>query len=309
LTVYCLGSSEQASGAGTPYRAACLISLFLAFVMLLFTRSIAAIGSMAAAYLILRFNKNRVLILIALLCGFAALKLTDPEILNRLLWWKTALIMIIDNPLTGVGPGNFENAYTAYRGAGLSTIFAHNFYLQFCVETGIPGVVLLCSFLYLSFKKLSGLYMKAAVLGSLILGFFDYGLFIPSTAILFWFVLSIGFNMEKNMESNDTDQSLVFKIGPYIGAFAFLLVFLYVDSVARVYASVDYFNRGTGALKENAACDASMFLSESVSIKNDLWYAYGSIADINLAKYHETGMKSELIAASLALRKGLKYNP
>ncbi|MBR4749320.1 MAG: O-antigen ligase family protein [Abditibacteriota bacterium] len=59
----------------------------------------------------------------------------------RLYTWRSAADMCLDNPWLGVGPGRFEEAYPRYTVAGL-TSHAHNSFLQFADEYGIPCSVL-----------------------------------------------------------------------------------------------------------------------------------------------------------------------
>lgn len=49
--------------------------------------------------------------------------------------WMVGLKMIIDNPLVGVGPGNFIKAYSDYSAA--TPFVAHNTLIQFASESGI----------------------------------------------------------------------------------------------------------------------------------------------------------------------------
>lgn len=64
---------------------------------------------------------------------------------DRLEIWRTALLMIRDHPVLGVGLNNFVNFYPLYEhpeGFGTSMYMAHNVFLEFAATTGIPGLVL-----------------------------------------------------------------------------------------------------------------------------------------------------------------------
>jgi O-antigen ligase len=63
--------------------------------------------------------------------------------------WRMALHMISDNPVFGVGPGNFVVKYAAYRQspAHLFPHYVHNTYLQVWAESGILGFVSLLAVL------------------------------------------------------------------------------------------------------------------------------------------------------------------
>jgi putative inorganic carbon (HCO3(-)) transporter len=64
---------------------------------------------------------------------------------DRLEIWRTALLMIRDHPLLGVGLNNFMDIYPLYQhpeGFGTSMSMAHNIFLEFGATTGIPGLAL-----------------------------------------------------------------------------------------------------------------------------------------------------------------------
>jgi O-antigen ligase len=54
--------------------------------------------------------------------------------------WRSALAMLVDHPLTGVGPGVFGQAYRSYRTVTDDNMSgAHDWYLNTLAELGIPG--------------------------------------------------------------------------------------------------------------------------------------------------------------------------
>ena len=59
---------------------------------------------------------------------------------SRVVAWGGVVEMISDYPLTGIGPGTFKTVFTQYQPPGLSAHFtmAHNDYLHFISETGLP---------------------------------------------------------------------------------------------------------------------------------------------------------------------------
>ena len=62
-------------------------------------------------------------------------------IVERMARWQSAWNMFLDNPLLGVGPGNYAVAYKTYALPGWSDPLghAHNFYLNMMAETGVLG--------------------------------------------------------------------------------------------------------------------------------------------------------------------------
>jgi putative inorganic carbon (HCO3(-)) transporter len=97
---------------------------------------------------------------------------------DRVLSWKSALDMIRDRPLIGIGygPKLFEGVYPRYLypGAKEPMAYAHNLFLDITVQMGIPGLIiflwLIASFFrgaIATFRKLSSSFLRAVVLGSI----------------------------------------------------------------------------------------------------------------------------------------------
>jgi O-antigen ligase len=65
---------------------------------------------------------------------------------------RYVMAMLDDFPLTGTGAGSFGSTFPAYQGEKVALYYdhAHNDYLQFAVELGIPASLLLLAFAVLS---------------------------------------------------------------------------------------------------------------------------------------------------------------
>jgi O-antigen ligase len=85
---------------------------------------------------------------------FFDLSYTHNSIIQRLYYWRTALKMIKDYPLLGIGWRKFEIFYYFYKPslANMSR-YAHNVFLQITVELGIFGLLVFLSILYFFFKE------------------------------------------------------------------------------------------------------------------------------------------------------------
>lgn len=66
---------------------------------------------------------------------------------SRFTIWDAAWQMIQEKPWLGFGPGVFWLVYPAYRHAadGSAGYFVHNDYLEFWLESGLPGLLLVCA--------------------------------------------------------------------------------------------------------------------------------------------------------------------
>lgn len=100
-------------------------------------------------------SRTALLVVIAgvlLLAGAVALVANDRLVLSgapqsvrvRLDYWRAAIAMVIDRPLVGFAPGNFQPAYPAYRLPSAHEQIAdpHNFLLELAALGGIPAAVL-----------------------------------------------------------------------------------------------------------------------------------------------------------------------
>lgn len=111
------------------------------------------------------------------------------------------MTQITERPFIGFGAGAFESSFQRYPGPEISGHFdhAHNDYLQFTVEYGLIGLVLLALFvLYAFYQALRALWHRESwyrsgigfgasmgILGLMIHSFSDFNLQIPANAATF----------------------------------------------------------------------------------------------------------------------------
>jgi len=134
------------------------------------------------------------------------LDLNNPQnsIIQRLFFWKAAVRIIKDFPLTGVGLGNFGRIYPNYKSLqAIETHFAHNSYLQIWAEIGILGILAWLWLILGSFR--AGLrnlkvghgqsYLTIGLIAAsaafLVHNFIDFDFFIPEVAFHWWVILGI----------------------------------------------------------------------------------------------------------------------
>lgn len=128
----------------------------------------------------------------------------------RLLVWDSTLKGAKDDPIFGVGIGNYQINIPLYEGAALKTTDwtelryldnAHNEYLQALFELGIAGVFCLLWFLLEIFitgirsikdaqedahNIIWNIALMAGIASALIAALFTFNLEIPSSALMFW---------------------------------------------------------------------------------------------------------------------------
>jgi hypothetical protein len=158
-----------------------LISL-LALATLILTGSRAALaGTIAVAFLIvfIRFSLRKALpvFLLGAALIFFIPKITplaqsfyghhETNITQRYLAYQSAIHMIKDNLLLGIGAGNYRDIY--YRDYKLPaasdepvTFTAENNFLEIAAQTGIFGLLIYISFFGLCFKNLHFVYKNSA---------------------------------------------------------------------------------------------------------------------------------------------------
>ena len=187
------------------------------FIGIFLTRSRWAllISSFFGIYLILSHFRHRpgkyklaLPFLLAALIFISFLKInTGTFLFDRMIWWKAAWKIFLDNPLKGAGWGNFETLYLLYRPAlSINTLYAHNLLLQLLSDSGIFGFAAFFLMLYiLLFKNTrdgSNMFPEKDIITVTIFGFLafnllDYGFYVPSHLLIFFAILG-GISTRKN---------------------------------------------------------------------------------------------------------------
>ena len=184
-------------------------------IALLLTKSLGAWLSLLGALIILftinfdSLKKRKIilfssiaLILIALTFILATrwerlIDIQNPQnsITQRLNYWRTAIAVIKDNFVFGVGPGNFKEVFLKYKtGLSTDTRYAHNVFLHIFSETGIPGLMAIL-YLFIALFKRSNIkkhgFIFIAIFAFVFHNLIDNTFFIPETAALFWISMGL----------------------------------------------------------------------------------------------------------------------
>ena len=150
-------------------------------------RIVALILLVAALFCLgMTYARSACLVVVLVLAGYGALRdwrvllgivvvgagalLLDPVLADRLLsvftridtssemrlaFWESTVAMILDHPFLGIGWGMYFMVYPDYdfylQGAPVQIVHAHNMYLNYAAEIGVPGAL---SFLWFFFGSL-----------------------------------------------------------------------------------------------------------------------------------------------------------
>jgi O-antigen ligase len=134
---------------------------------------------------------------------------TNPELAPRRWSNEYSVQYISDFPLTGSGGGSFYGIFPNYQGSDLQGFHqhAHNDYLEFAVELGIPAALLLAGFVVLAqwsayklqrsrqtrLYKGAGFAVTMTVIWAAIHSTTDFNLQIPANALTFVTILALSF--------------------------------------------------------------------------------------------------------------------
>lgn len=153
------------------------------------------------------------------------LQLFDPvQNKSRITLWKTALHMIKDHPLFGVGNGNFIAYYNSYvkkypelKYGDYKRYPTHNSYLKIESELGVLGIVSFIGMLVAAWLKVKSAVMKtensfiktfytgflASMAAFYFMNFFDNLFFVPRTTVYFYILLGISQSFLYNSKSKE----------------------------------------------------------------------------------------------------------
>lgn len=131
---------------------------------------------------------------------------------SRLMIWSAAGKMIQDNPVWGIGPGNFQDKYLEYQKyfplyLEWAVPQPHNIFLAFWLQAGFLGLAGFLSLLFLWFRNLwlenkkeahiiSGLIIAYILLHGLV----DTTYFKNDLAVVFWLVFFVGIKKPRSGE-------------------------------------------------------------------------------------------------------------
>ena len=127
---------------------------------------------------------------------------SEQAVTERFLMWQSAINMIKDHPIMGVGLGNYvkqyQEVYILPEALERQQTHAHNAYLHFWAETGIFGLALFCAIFIYTLRwawarseNLYGQILFFSTLALMIYGITDYTFAGYSAMRLYWLLFGV----------------------------------------------------------------------------------------------------------------------
>ena len=210
-----------------------IVSILFIATNLYLTKSAGALFAVAATILFIFFGNNWTkkkgiqfaeifLIVVIIFTGLIFFqdvtvdKAVDSRssLASRMMIWKSALFITKDNPILGIGPGNFQNKYLEYQKyfppyLEWAVPEPHNIFLAFWLGTGILGLfgflLLIFQFFRDNKKALTnnrqlGTLCLAIMLYFLLHGLVDTTYWKNDSAVVFWLVIATNILLLKDPE-------------------------------------------------------------------------------------------------------------
>lgn len=181
------------------------------------------------------------------------LNLQQHSFLERITFYKDAVKVIKDYPIIGAGGGGWASIYEKYQNNPYESRQAHSFVMQYLVEVGILGFLVMGAFLIFIFYKYIRGYIKAdeqhresyfiyfiIVLSILMHSLMDFNMSYVFLGILVFLGLA---GMAAGMDNRPVPKFSM-KAGTIRGIYSSVMV---VASLALIFISIPYIQASQGA--------------------------------------------------------------
>ncbi len=240
------------------------------------------------------------------------------KIPDRIINWKSTLLMIKAHPVLGSGIGNLYYVLPRYLIPEFHEILpmqriaeSHNDYLHIWAEIGLFGLLAFSWLIIAYFKKglqrfrmergyqkaLTAAFM-AAVIATLVQSFFDFNLHRPVSNLMFWTILALTLVSQKETPLSSKRKSSYLILVSLIVLFA---IVFYACSIKPFVADV-YYQKGKRYTQIEEWDRGLILLKKAVKIdprNPQIHYALGNVY----------GKKEELNRAAEEYKKALTIDP
>jgi len=278
----------------------CIISVVAVFFS-------ASLGGMLAmlgvGVLVFRkeIRKEYLVIILVAVSGALLLFLDASSVSNRLLWWKDAIAIFLARPLWGWGYSSFTFVYPAFHAplaGGISSIYAHNYFLEFLAENGFLSFFLWMSFIFLF--GMGGRMKRFSLIAALLHSFVDFGLSQPFLLWIFCMVMGLSVRESLDLKFEKVEFSSVW-------AFGILLIFLAAAKGFVKTLKLENMREKALSASRVKAAERIFGKMEKIDCCNPLVYDFEG--NFYLKKFSETRDKFLLFKSAAALEESLFLNP
>ncbi|MDR0676192.1 MAG: O-antigen ligase family protein [Elusimicrobiota bacterium] len=284
---------------------AILLTKFLLAIM------IACLG-FAGCIFFLKKHKIRIIfssffILLSMVCCCLLFKISF--LADKMLIWKTALFVIKDNFLLGVGFNNYKTVSSAYGLVeNIDISFVDNIFLQVLCENGIFGFIffmlILTVFFYCIIRKIKenkSFYLPifVACISFLIYNFFSSCAFISSNMLLFFFILAVPIGQVQNIKVRK------YKINSHI----LILLFLpFIFALGKPIYAKEQYKKGLFYMATSKYLIAQDFFVSSICNDSSNPESFARLADIYFYQYQNTKKQIFIDTAISLYSRSLELN-
>jgi tetratricopeptide (TPR) repeat protein len=223
---------------------------------------------------------------------FAISSVKKDSFYDRLQWWTTAVHMFCENPVNGIGWGNFCNYNKVYKTTpGVNALHVHNLPLEIMADTGLLGIIgFLSLFLgYFFRKEFHNNELRSVsilvIAGMICENMLNFSFFIPAVMILIAVTMGI---------SNDSQS--VKRTSPFIPHIVFFPLAGILLSIVYVCPFIAKINLDKGLYWEQKKQPvlAMGCYKRAISFDSLFWDPYNQLAKLYLGKYRFDGDKAFL---------------
>lgn len=221
----------------------------------------------------------------------------------RVLIYRSSIEMIKNNPILGVGLGNYKINYPLYRtekehysysGASTMVAKAHNIFIEYGAEGGLPALALLLLYLLVVWRKGKNLFYHIAILNFILDGLVSFN-YLNTAAMFLFFTVIVTADNAKKMRSLKIPKYAEIGIGIILILFAIFQIKYYSSEVIYTQAS---------RLEHQKKYSAAVVWANR-SAKFDKNY-YDSFSKAGFLYWSKLG---NYFRAILEFRKYLRYSP
>lgn len=291
------------------------------------THSVTAWAALYAAFFIVYFilEHNRyfkifnikitamhMLVILLIFVLIAAIKGTIIlSVYERIRWAAVAGNMAVKNPLLGVGPGGFSDAFLFFKnGSFQNTLYAHNILFHMMAEIGFAGTAVFVLLLYSILKLIKQNYtiqirlMTIGFIAFIIKSMFDYSFSIPANYFIFFIWAGLIISMIR-------DSSVPLRI-PGVSKSAIVLTLLiltiFVPGIVRLFSVSRSVARGRWNVAEKQYQTAEELFHEASFVEPFFPEPYYELSRMYYHRFLDTNRIVFIEIAIVYIEKSLRFN-